>query len=392
VKKLLILGFLAFILFLGCGFATRDFYLGEDDFPDEFTGTLLLRLNGSALPNPKLVVPSTVSMLVSTYNLSFVYTEGSGYDFPAQVTYPDNDYLRSGLKTGAWTVSITAVDSTGQSIGAIDGDEANTFGFTIDPGLVTVIGDEVGEEILILPIVGVGDLSLIAVWPSGAVEGTATLDAYLVQADQIAAYNAAVAAAGDLSSYLLLDDSSNGFTIGSGIATYGVYDSENPFDNMDDATEETGYYQLFITLRDDGTKVLGITDTVRIIDGHESHGTIDLTVEAGGIDIGWDVDLKNPVEIAFTTVPADATLPPLLASGASIDVIAGITPPTPASDTYSYSWYVDGVATSETTNTFTITNNGTYTEGNHHLTVLVTGTTNSNIDSLSSANFPFAIQ
>jgi len=386
MKKMLLLAVAALILLLGCSLVTRDFYLDEEDFPNDFKGTLLIALDASQIPTSRTIVPAGFDMNADLFDLTFDFLDiaGTVNDF-AVSNYDSTTYIANGLTPGNWNVAITAKNDSGTAVGAIGGAVTNAVSFTISAGAVTALGP---SDVVIIPLDGQGSLSMHVVWPADMILTSAGIDAYLVPWANFNILDNAF----DPSAYPIAP----ALSIAGSEATYG---SPTPV-----ATDD-GYYALFLYLKDDGTRITGMSETVRIITGQQSHGEINLTIDSGGITITPEIDLNNPVGIVFT--PLQPPLPVLGAPGAyetQLTVTATLAFPSPESDVYRYRWYLDGeIDDPDATGTvtpvsstgvveYTLLASGFSANDNHHLSLIVTGETSGGVvETLSSDTYDFAV-
>ncbi len=361
MKKFIWIGLILFVAFIGCNLVDRDFSLAEDDFPDAGKGALVLILDGGALPT-KTIAP-ILSMDVTTYELIFEGPDvlATTPDFSGSFTTTIGSsglYVQSGFELGPnWTVEVNARNATPVVIGAIDGVPTTTEPFTITAGVSTPVTVDV------LPIDGLGDLTLTLTWPDNAV------------------------ASESITASLSTVDISAGFVITQGANDSAVYDTvpNGGLPQLDD-----GYYTLILQLYDDVALAWGWMEAVRIVTGQTTIYPWDLQLTAGGL-LSLTTNMENPVDITFnpTAISSDLVYGP---TGDGLSVIAETDPADPGgASAYAYQWYLDGSAVSDGTAdaTFTLAaGDALLTIGNHNLGVLVTTVGGT----LSSNTIPFTVQ
>ncbi len=139
MKKFIWLGLILFVAFIGCNLVDRDFSLAEDDFIDPNKGSLVLILDGGAIPT-KTIAP-TLSMDVTSYELIFRGPDVTVGDTSGSFTTTIGSvglYSKSNLTPGTdWRVAANAYNAdnpTPTLIGAIGGVEGTEDTFTIAAG------------------------------------------------------------------------------------------------------------------------------------------------------------------------------------------------------------------------------------------------------------------
>ncbi len=368
MKKFIWIGFILFVAFIGCDLVSRDFSLAEDDFIDPNKGSLVLILDGGAIPT-KTIAP-TLDMNVATYELIFAGPDVLvGPDLSGSFTTTIGSsglYVQSGFEPGPnWTVEVNARngDATPVVIGAINGVQGTTASFPITAGAATPL------TVNVVPITGSGDLTLTLTWPDIAV-ASESITASLTPAPP---------GPGDISSGL-----DPGFSMSTDLTTYtAVYDTTlsgtdllTPLDN--------GYYTLILQLNDGGALAWGWMEAVRIVTGQTTIYPWDLQLTAGG-RLDLITNMQDPIVITFSPTNPDGTT---LSQSASTPTDVTVTAvPTPAGS-YTYQWYADGsVISGETAASITITGS-TYSLGNHNFAVMITDTVSG---ALSSETFTIEI-
>jgi hypothetical protein len=341
MKKLPWLGLVVLVALAGCNLFTRDFSRSTDEFADPTKGSLVLLLDGSALPT-QTIAPTLFPMNVSSYFLRFTKPD---------LTYQYQTILGSGLAntfsgfdTGNWKVRIGAYNITNPNeasptnglIGTIDGGIwSYDKPFTITAGVVTIV------NVAIIPVIGTGTIELSVTWPTAAI-GTPVLEA----------------------------------TLGGTAITFGSTTTlgDNSTKTYINTALTTGYKALILQMKNNTTLVWGWMEAVRILDfattQKTSIGTWSLSSSLdGGATLTSNTNMQNPIDINFTPI----TITDFSAS-AGLTVTAG-----PSG--YTYAWYLDGllltdvsgVVTGTTTVTVVFPANSTkLTAGGHNLSVLFT--------------------
>jgi len=376
MKKLLWIGLACLVFLFGCNLVTRDYYLGVDDLPENGKGMLVLILDGSAIPT-KTIEPD-LSMDIASYRIIGKLNGAVQFTENVNVPIQGGVVTKNGLEPSSlWTVEVTAYNLQNQ------GGEPIGFGqkaFTIYVNLV------VDESIAVLPYSGNGELYLTLPWPPGTVD-TPFIDADLIKAT-------------DGSSVPIDSGLTPGFTFNGDQAEYS------------DTNIEAGYYTLEIQLFGNDTegfqqKVWGDAVSIRIIvvdpslysGGQPAIAITDYTWpvinSTGGVDVGVDPDLKNPLGVAISISSATSTTVSATATLDENDL------PDPPPVLYDYIWYIDGVEVGSTGSTAT-TDVKVLTgfaqplsNGNHNLSVVVTAYIDvggSNVvDTVSSHTEPFTL-
>lgn len=255
--------------------------------PELNKGSLHITINaGGAGWRPLL--PGT-DMVPAHYRI-----EGTG---PLGATFEkitDGSYFEgTGLDTGEWKVSVTALNAGGSEIGYGE----NTV--IIEEGKLSSITVDVR------PFTGTGDLSLAVSWPVDEVP-----DAVLQ-----ASLTGSTGAVQPLT-----------FDAGAGTASY--YGS----------SLSAGYYTLTLQIISSGGAVLGgIVDSVRIVQDSVTKGTYsftDISHPVGNITIVVTVDMDDPLDVTISGAI------PVLAYGENMTAAVSVS--NAAGDTLTYTWYING--------------------------------------------------
>lgn len=252
------------------------------------SGTLWISLDSASVMT---VVPD-LDMNPVRYDISGVGPEGQ--TFSDSSTEPD--FILEGLARGTWTITVTAVNNLGITVGS-GSDETYVYTAKITPLSLTIV-----------PVSGLGTISLVMRWDDTLV-ASPSIDATLTHP---------LGTQTDLT-----------FSVDAGgTATYERAD-------VDD-----GYYTLNVNLLDGGTAVAGLVETVRVLAGHTtaldhtfgsiSAGTGD---ETGDTDLTITTNLRDPLDIDITGGVTE------LAQGTDVTLTASVSNYT---GDVSYTWYVDG--------------------------------------------------
>jgi alpha-tubulin suppressor-like RCC1 family protein len=327
VLKAIVLSFLAVVIVIGCIGPG-----GEDPGPGSGNGTLKLEF-ASGL-TAKLITPN-VPMTVASYDIT-----GSG---PAGATFSEegfagSNYTQSGLAAGTWTVTVTAKNTNGTSIGAAT-------------ELVTITaGETTTKTMTIVPLTGPGTLTLSLSWPEGVLTSP-SITAVLTNSSA--------------------QETPLSFTITGSSATCTV-------------NVEAGYYDLTMALKDGETTAWGKYEAVRILSGQTSSATYtlaDVNQQVNGtLELSVIEDLKNPLSVSLSGGEAELVAGSNMTLGVTVSPV--VTPD-------SYSWYLNGqVISGQTGSTITIGSalalghysldvrvsyNGTVSSGGVSFTVVETG-------------------
>jgi hypothetical protein len=278
---------------------------------DEDTGTLTLSIE---MPLAMTIVP-IIDMTPASYLVTGTGPNGKTFS----LTTTKTSVSKSGLRSGVWTVSVSARNAAVAQIAQGSGN-------------ATVSGSQsVSLAVTVRPLPGNGSLSLTVTWNAAAIPA-ATLSGQLLPSSGSPV---------DLS-----------FSMGSGTGTAA-------------ASIPAGYYTLTVQLLNGGVKLMGAVDVARIVQGQTTSGAYDFTqaVATGGTIVVGIV----PVNALPLNVSLSGQLP-TLALGASMTVTAGTAGYT---GNVTYVWYLNGtsVATGSTANP-SLTIGGNLAAGSYRLDVV----------------------
>lgn len=250
---------------------------------DMKTGSLNLLINDSV---SRMLLPE-ISM--DAYSFQIRGTGSDGGSFVLDTL--DSENLVDGLAPGDWDIEVDAYNEGHLLIG---------YGSRT----VTVYrGDTTPASIAVLPLAGTGTLDLSLLWETGDVS------------DPVIAASLIPAAGGSV-------------PLGFSSADPGYAEATSIL--------ETGYYTLILQLLDGDTVVMGTAETVRIAADQSTSGSFDFSdvnSVGGGIDMGIDVDMKEPIDIVLAGTVDSMT------AGGSFTATASSPGETEA---ISYSWYLNG--------------------------------------------------
>lgn len=253
------------------------------DMPDLTVGSMNLSINNNL---SRTLVPD-ISMDAASFQIRG--TGPAGRTFTLDTLQEQN--LIEDLTPGDWVIDIDALNATSQIIGSGSGP------------VVVYGGDTTIASIPVIPLPGTGTLDLSMNWETADVANPVI--------------SASLLPPGGTPVSLVFTESSPGTAVAA-------------------STLDVGYYTLILQLLDRDKIVMGTAETVRILADQNTSGSFDFTdVNSldGGIDIGIDVDLKEPIEVQLA-----GTLPSLVA-GESMAVTASSPLET---ETITYSWYLNG--------------------------------------------------
>lgn len=322
MKKVLF--YLVSLLFItGCSMNTLD--------NASTKGSLILQLSNELT---RTVEPD-FDMTIASYDIDGYLSETESFSVTGLT---DSTIVKNELSIGSWTISVTAKNEAGTTIGT---------------GSTTcLIADgEVTEAEVILSIEeGLGDLYCCITWPEDRISDP-NINAVLTTSD--------------------LEASDPDFDIVSNVASQRIYDLES------------GYYILNFKLYDGSTYMYGFVEAIRIIKDQETSLTIELTLDDLNLEelpVTGDLNLSiNSSEVNPITIDNTGYLETLiLGNGMTITIAPSITPD-------SYKWYLNGdVLTDETTDTLTIGSD--FELGSYRLDCVV-----QQDNLISSESFPFSV-
>jgi hypothetical protein len=322
------------VILSGCDLFNRDFSRAVDA-----TGSLVLVLDGSTIPTRTIAPPN-----MTAFQYDIELTQGT--TTITQLDWTSAAFTKNGLAPGVWTIRVTVEDSTGADIGAILGSTAGTDTATV------VVGTVVAKTVNVIPLTGTGGLSLTITWPVGVMTSPVTVGAWLVPEG----------AAGQYTTYPIT------FTVDQGnrTATYNVALSPGI---------ATGYHTLLLQLAGSGgpTEAVGWAESVRIVSGVITTGTVSLQTGTGGLGLTVSVDMRNPITINWST---PSTPPTSITQGGNVTITASPAQAAASGYAFSYQWYLEGAPLTTETSAG-LTYGPTYTDpalavGEYTMCVVVT--------------------
>jgi len=257
--------------------------LGGEDSTASLNTVLKLEFTSSL--TSKLIAPN-ISMDISSYRITGTGPLGSSF---IEDNITGNTYVKTGLPAGTWTVTVEAKNSNNIIIGSAT-------------EIVEVRAGETTTKVMrITPLVGNGTLRLSINWPTGFLTQPTAKGTLKNSANESSIHN---------------------FTISGTTATLTV---ELP----------SGYYDLTIELFDSTVKVWGKYEAVRILAGHISEATYQLTLSnlSGQMQLLVEENLNNPLAVVLTGGVAELLL------GTNMNISASTVPAVPSA---SYSWFLNG--------------------------------------------------
>ena len=281
-----ILGLLLILIVAGCD-------IGITGLDTQDVGTLSLQVNQGGDFVEKTLAPS-ISMDIVEWEIT-----GSGPDqrtygpqtfaLNASITIPD-------LYKGSWDITVEGLNASGDVIGR--GTKS----------LVITAAQTTSDSITVVPLSGNGTLDLDVTWPTSLFDND-VFEVILTDKD------------GDAHVLSPTLDYTNGTGSYSG-------------------TWAAGYYDLNVQLLDGTTSVWGTYESVRIVEGEATEGTLILTEEMlnisnnGALNLDIVDDMQNPFLVSLSGVSGELT------AGTSMQVSSSVDP---SSETYSYVWFLNGV-------------------------------------------------
>ena len=197
-----------------------------------------------------------------------------------------------GLAFGAWSVTVSALNSAGTLIGS-------------GQATVTVhTGQTATVNITVVPLTGNGNLDLTVSW-------TASLES----ASILASLTPAVGPSTPLS-----------FSVTGSTAGYSS------------TTIPSGYQTLMVQLLDSGIPVMGAVEVVRIVAGQTTTGSYtfaNVNQPGGSVQVNITPEMADPIPVSISGVPATVNVGGSLTATASVS--DGTANPT-------YVWYLNGVS------------------------------------------------
>ena len=318
LKLLLIFSVFSAVILTGCDLS----YLG---FRDTTKGALNVSLNTSRFASCRTIQPTT-DMTPAEYIIS-----GTG---PGEATFKKTITGSScniyDLAVGSWTISVAVNNASAQQIG---------WGESVVIVSASTISD---ASVLVEPYTGKGAVAFSVSWNDAEV-ASPSISAFLTDTSG--------------------NDTELPFTLGAGTATYS--ESDVP----------SGYYTLNIKLLDDGNKVSGMVESVRVLQDFQTTGDFnftDLNNPSGDISISVIVDMLDPFEPAINGAVAT------LSYGTDMSVSAAV--PDSDGETLIYKWFVNGDLVGSSEN---ITFGSDLRWGNYRLDLVVTNETGTRSGSAS---------
>ena len=253
-------------------------------------GTLTVSMNDAV---SRSILPG-ISMVPASYDLVGAGPNSTSF---TQVVSTGSSVTITELAFGEWTVTATAKNSSGTSIG-----QGNAT--------VTVLSNaSVNLSITVRPYDGFGTLALNVTWPTAQVQ-TAQIQSSLTPASGTAR-NLAFTANGN-----------------AGTASFSASDVA------------TGYHSLVLKLLDNGHLAIGAVEVVRIVKDQTTSGTLAFTninQATGTLLVNLTPEMGDPLAVSITGSAATKPANQSLALSSAVSNYA---------DNVTYVWYVNGDAVS----------------------------------------------
>jgi len=206
------------------------------------------------------------------------------------VTTKSTSYLQSDVKTGAWTVTVSALNAEGNTIGQGSG-SASVPG----PGQTAPLA------VIISPLSGNGSVSVTITWNASNVPSAS------VTGQLLAPTGSAIPLT---------------ISMGSGTATAF-------------ASVPAGYYTMVLQLLLGGSDVAGAVDVARIIQGQTTSGSYNFTQTTGTGSLSVGINTASASSLAVTLSGQTSTL----SAGSNMTVSASVSG---YNGNVTYAWYLNG--------------------------------------------------
>lgn len=304
--KFTIMSILVLIVLIAC----KDAGLGPS-----LGGTMTIRLTDST--TARTLTPS-IDMDIATYNVSGVGPGGATFDLGNTA---DTTVTASDLATGEWTVTVQGINTNSDIVGE-------------GVSTVTVLASQaVDANIVIIPLVGQGNLTLSANWATA---------------------NDQITAPGIVSTLTPPSDP----VVNLPFIIAGTNDSANYTGDFDN-----GYYTLILKLVDGADTVAGAVEIVRVAANATTTGSYTFddinTTSPGSIQVLISQNMMNPIDLEILPVMnggggteriLDTNMGGTTGTPASVTLVVGAPAET---ENLIYVWYLNGETTT-TGDTITI--------------------------------------
>ena len=326
--------FLSIIIF------TLIFIIASCELPtnqeEENLGVVKIELNDQI--NARSTLVPALNMDVDDYVITGVGPEGRSF---TPIILSSGSSTIEGLYKGTWTITVTARNAEGDDIGI------GTANVVVEPQKTNTV------QISVVPIHGEGTLTISGSWTEGDIANPQILATLEKDGEDTP---------------IVLE-----FTIEGNTASFT------------DDTLSSGYYILRIGLYDGDTddinnRLMGKVLAVRIVAGHVTTGTMEITSGdlnvVGNLKVTIQNDIRNPYEVFLSKSASSIFLE------RNLTLTASVLP----EGNYFFNWFLDGdIISGETGNSITIGEN--LHLGTHFVDVMVSGE-----GVLSSASTSFSIQ
>lgn len=298
LKKLFVSALLVFFIITittSCDLADNYFKSSQN------TGSLVLQISKSNVSS-RTILPD-ISMDIFSYTI--IGNGPNGASFSEELN--DSTTLsKNNLIKGDWTISVEAYNAgtdTSDPVLIAEGEKTITI-------LPAVLNE---KSITVTPIIGVGDFELSVSWNEALTDPSLTYTLTTASKEAV--------------------DRTDTFIISDQQGTLNIADLPN------------GYYVLEVTLNDNGSPVGYAADSLRIISGQKTSGTLAISMDdTGDFELSITPQMDDPFIIELSG--GEESLTP----GSNMTITA-----TPSETVDSYTWYLNGLKlTGETTSSITL--------------------------------------
>lgn len=279
---------------------------------DEGHGQLLITLEDAGVSS-RTILPA-ISMEITTYKI--IGNGPGGTSFSEEIGVEEN-CSQNNLVKGVWRIRAEAYNKDSELIGAGIKD-------------VTILANETTEaNIEVFPTEGDGDFELAVSWEQ-------------------------VLTSPELTYTLTNDDDETVIRT----ETFTVNEA-NASAFLDITDLSTGYYLFEVDIAVDGLSIGKGVETLRIVDGQLTRGTLQIIIDTGGIELSIISLMDDPIDVTLDG------LSPFLQLGNNMIVTATTSEPVER-----YAWYLNGIKLTDFTSE-KITFGETLSEGDYQLTCVV---------------------
>jgi hypothetical protein len=250
--------------------------------PLDDTGAITLTI---ASPVPKTIAPN-FDMTIASYVVSGSGPSGKTFS----LTTTSTSVVKKSLKTGAWTITVSAMNAEGNTI-------------CQGSGSVSVLGpgENVPLTVAVSPLAGNGSLTVTVKWNPSSVSNASVTGQLTPPTGSAIPLTVSVS---------------------SGTATAS-------------ASVPAGFYTMILHLLSSGVNVTGAVEVAWIIQGQTTSGSYDFTnaVATGALSVGISIANASPLTVALSGQKSS------LSAGSSMTVTASASG---YSGNVTYVWYLNG--------------------------------------------------